>query len=236
VFEFSNFRKIYLRYIIKNNNDSKYYITPKYHFRHIDYDGKLISNILKNKIFKLNKLKEINIEDYSFYNSHNIVTNKNSFNNNYSNFANVCAYLIKYMLKSKYLSINVAIVVNNRNSTNFKYGNYITFGFFKIYNTMTYLEILKRYSSAVNNARNSEMKHFSLFDLYYLYNCDVVFNSWRELSQIENKNSLYLKRYETPILDKEYIKEFLLSKRKRKMVVFDYYDDKYIINKLDYLM
>ena len=95
--------------------------------------------------------------------------------------------------------------------------------------------ILSRYKNAVTKARNKQVKYFSIYDLYLLNNCDLILNSWRDLSTIKNNYGYYLERYEKNILNKHNLNKFLLSKRKRKLVYFDYFDNNYIINKVKYL-
>ena len=235
-FEFGKYRTIHLKYIISKNNID--YVTPSYRFRHSEYDGKLISNIIKSKNFKIHKMPKIHT--YDLYHKNNMVNSllnidEKSYNNNYTKFANVCANVIKYVTNNGHPILNVAVVVNNRSDTNFYNGNYISFAFFKIYQTMNMKTILIKYYNAVNYARNKESKNFSLYDLYKLYNCDLILNSWRDLSHIKNKYNLLLNRYEGNILEREYILDFLQSKSKRKLVYFDFFDNEYIINKLEVL-
>ena len=235
-FDFGRQDNIYLKYII--SKDRIYYVTPSYRFRHSRYDGKLISNILKKKNFKIHKLKKIS--NYELYKNHNIVNNLLNISNelydkNYTKFANVCSHIIKFVSLNTLSSINVAIIVNNRTNTNFNFGNYISFGFLTIHKTMDIKTIMNKYNKVVNYARNKETKNFSLYDLYLLFNCDLILNSWRDLSVINNSHNLLLERYEGNILDKEYILNFLISKKKRKLVYFDFFDDNYVINKLEYL-
>jgi hypothetical protein len=235
-FEFGKQKFIHLRYII--SKDSNYYITPIYRFRHSHYDGKLISNILKKKKFIIHKLKKIN--NYELYKNNNIVNNllnitNDMYDKKFTKFANVCSNIMKFVSSNSPSSINVAIVVNNRNNTNFNSGNYISFGFLTIHKRMDIKTIMIKYNKIVNYARNKETKNFSLYDLYLLLNCDLILNSWRDLSIINNSHNLLLKRLEGNILDKEYILNFLISKKKKKLVYFDYFGDNYVINKLEYL-
>jgi hypothetical protein len=229
-------RNIYLKYII--NKDGVNYVTPNYRFKHSDYDGKLISNILKKKIFKTFNMNTIN--NYELYKKHNVVNNllninEDLYDKNYTKFGNVCANLLRFVSMNNPSTIYVAIVVNNRSDTNFIHGNYISFAFLKINKTMDVKTILQKYYDIINATRNKKLKNFSLYDLYCLSKCDLILDSWRDLSEIKNINSLELKRFEGNILEREYILNFLLSKNKRKVVYFDYFDNNYVINKLEYM-
>lgn len=235
-FEIGKQRIIYLKYIIFKENQN--FVTPSYRFRHSDYDGKLISNILKRKNFKLYKMNPI--ESYELYKEHNIVNNllninDELYNKNYTKFANVCSNIMKFISLNRSSYINVAIVVNNRTDDNFSRGNYLSFAFLKIHKQMTLETILDKYTYEISYVRNRKKNNFSLYDLYKLLNCDLILNSWRDLSVINNQHNLLLKRFEGNILDKEYIIKFLLSRKKRKLVYFDFFDNNYVINKLEYL-
>ena len=235
LFEFTHYRYIKLRYIINKENIN--YLSDEYNFKNINYDGKLISNIIKNSNFKTISLNKI--ENFKLYDTNNIVENIlnldiSKFNNNYTHLANICSYIIKYVSINTKFTINICVIVSNRSDTNFNYGNYITFAFFKVYKTMDIEMILKVYKNEINNARNKELKYFSLYDIYELYNCDLILNSWRDLSEVNNKYSFNFKRYESQLLDKDTILDFLISYRKRKVVYLDYFDNKYIINKINF--
>lgn len=234
-FEIGKQRIIHVKYIIFK--ESQYFVTPSYRFRHSSYDGKLISNILKKKNFKLHKMKSI--QNYELYKEHNTVNNLlninyDLYNNNYTKFANVCSNIIRFISLNSSSYVNVAIVVNNRKDNNLNKGNYITFAFLRINKKMDLATILDNYTYEISYTR-AKKKHFSLYDLYKLYNCDLILNSWRDLSVINNQHNLLLKRFEGNILDREYILNFLLSKEKRKLVYFDFFDNNYVINKLEYL-
>ena len=234
-FEIGKQRIIYLKYIIFKENQS--FVTPSYRFRHSEYDGKLISNILKRKNFKLYKMNSIT--NYELYKQHNTVNNLldinyDLYNKNYTKFANVCSNIMRFISLKRSSCINVAIVVNNRRDNNFSRGNYLSFAFLQINKQMDLETILDKYTYEISYARTRK-NNFSLFDLYKLLNCDLILNSWRDLSVIDNQHNLLLKRFEGNILDRECIIKFLLSKKKRKLVYFDFFDNNYVINKLEYL-
>ena len=95
--------------------------------------------------------------------------------------------------------------------------------------------ILIKIKNSINIARNKEVKYFNLYELYNLYQCDIIINSWRDLSTINNIYNLTMNRYENKILDKNKILNFLKSNRKRKILYLDYYDNNYVINKIDHI-
>ena len=248
IFKFSSLNNIVLNYIL--TKDNKNYLINSFRFKHTKYDGKLVSNILKTNKLKISShrlmLKELK-EPIILYKEHNIVKkyleieSKSNFVylNEYSNFVNICMNLLKYIFNntSKYNTnnLNVAIIVNHRTNNNFDYGNYITFAFLKINNIMSYKEIYDLISTSIKNAKLDSKKTYTLYDCLKLYNCDLILNSWRDLSIINNINGFQLTRYEPHILTLNEIKKFLFSNKKRKIVYFDYLNSNYVINRIDYL-
>lgn len=261
IFKFSSVNNIVLNYIL--TKDSKNYLINSFRFKHTKHDGKLVSNILKTNKLKISShrlmLKELK-ESIIIHREHNIVkkylelesvSNLQSqpnfvYLNEYSNFVNICMNLLKYIFNntskyntniSKYNTnnLNVAIIVNHRTNNNFDYGNYITFAFLKVNNLMSFKEIADLISKSIKNAKIDSKKTYTLYDCLKLYSCDLILNSWRDLSIINNINGFKLTRYEPHILTLNEIKDFLFSNKKRKIVYFDYLNSNYVINRLDYL-
>ena len=150
--------------------------------------------------------------------------------------------LLRNLLLSFYTSIpprrtsDFALMkFGNDKNDDFNYGNYITFAFLKIKNSMSYKQIADLISKSINNNKSGEKKTYTLYDCAKLYNCDLILNSWRDLSIINNINGFKLTRYETHILSLQEIKQFLVSNKKRKVVFFDYFNNDYVINRLDYI-
>lgn len=240
IFYFSSLNNLVFNYILTKNN--KNYLINSFRFKHTKYDGKLVSNILKSDKLKISyhrlMLKELK-DHVILYKEHNIVKkfleleskSKFVYFNEYSNFVNTCTNLLKYILcksnSNKYNNLsknklNVAIVVNHRKNDDFNYGNYITFAFLKIKNSMSYKQIADLISKSINNTKSGSKKTYNLYDCAKLYNCDLILNSWRDLSIINNINGFKLTRYEEDILTLQQIKQFLFSNKKRKLVFFDY--------------
>lgn len=243
IFKFSSVNNIVLNYIL--TKDTKNYLINSFRFKHTKYDGKLVSNILKTNKLKISShrlmLKELK-EPIILYKQHNIVKkyleieSQTNFVylNEYSNIVNTCTNLLKYILNNTN-HLNIAIIVNHRTNDNFDYGNYITFAFLEVNNLMSYKEIADLISKSIKNAKSGSKKTYTLYDCLKLYNCDLILNSWRDLSTINNINDFKLTRYEPHILTLNEIKDFLFSNKKRKIVYFDYFNSNYVINRLDYL-
>jgi hypothetical protein len=251
IFKFSSLNNIVLNYIL--TKDNKNYLINSFRFKHTKHDGKLVSNILKTNKLKMScsrlMLKELK-DPIILHKEHNIVKkyleiesdsqsqSKFVYLNEYSNFVNICTNLLKYILNNKSknkTNINISIIVNHRTKNNFDYGNYITFAFLIVNNIMSYKEIADLISKSIKNAKSGSKKTYTLYDCLKLYNCDLILNSWRDLSTINNINDFKLTRYEPHILTLNEIKDFLFSNKKRKIVYFDYFNSNYVINRLDYL-
>lgn len=234
LFGLSNMNPFYLKYkVYKNDN----IYTKEFKINHIYYDGRLASMKIKDSNINISTLDKIS-NDFELYHSHNIVTNllqipKN--NTNFSSFNYISSNLLKFISLNRNKIIKVCVIVSTRGNNDYSYGNLINLAFFNVHRFMDINTIMKRFKYSVNNAKKSTRRFLNIYEIIKLLDCDIILNSWKDLSYIESKNGTILKRYEPTIFSRQNLLNNLLNKKKLKIIFFDKYNNDWIINKIKHV-
>lgn len=235
LFGLSNMNTFHLNYkIYKNNSIYKKQIK----INHIYYDGRLTSMKIKDYGIKVNTHDKIS-NDFELYHSHNIVTNllqiPKNHNTNFSSFNYTTSNLLKFISLNNEKIIKVCVIVSTRGNNDYSYGNLINVAFFNVHKFMDINTIMKRFKYSVDKSKKSTRRFLNIYEILKLLDCDIILNSWKDLSYIESKNGIILKRYEPTILSKQNLLNNLLDKKKLKVIFFDKYDNDWVINKIKHI-
>ena len=247
-----------VKYIINNNNNNNNYDIIKYKFSHKYFDGDLMKlYIEKSKKNKINNKIKINGDAkdiLNIYNKYQIIDIKN--NKKYSSFTCAVAYIIKLIFKyrncniksckkSKELHYNeckyntcnklkIGIVISKRHLLEYVYvpGNYLKIGVYEIYKHNTYEEICNIHNNIIKNIKYNDTYNVNttISDIYNAHDCDIIFNSWRNLSHIKRDDGLELIRLPEKLNKKDLINDLFTTRKKNMYVKLDYYNNKWIIS------
>ena len=143
------------------------------------------------------------------------------------------AHLLKYISLIQKKKLRVCVIVSKRNENEYSKGNLIKFAFFNVNMYMDNVTIMKIFKYSVENSKKCSKKFINIYDIIKFLNCDIIINSWKELSQIETNNGLLLNRFESKILSEFELLNHLLDEKKGKIIFFDKYNNDWIINKIE---
>lgn len=235
LFGLSNMNPFYLNYkIYKNNNIYKKEIK----INHIYYDGRLASMKIKDSGIKVNTHDKIS-NDFELYHSHNILTNllqiSKNHNADFSSFNYNVSNLLKFISLNNEKILKVCVIVSTRGNNDYSYGNLINVAFFNVHKFMDINTIMKRFKYSVNKSKKNTRRFLNIYEILKLLDCDIILNSWKDLSYIESKNGIILKRFEPTILSKQDLLNNLLDKKKLKVIFFDKYNNDWVINKIKHI-
>ena len=233
IFGCSQMNPYYLNYYIYKNN---YKYSKTFKINHFYYDGRLTSMVIKKKKIKLNNLKKIDDVGCKIYNKHNILSNLLNIPKNNTTFSSLnynVAHLLKYISLIQKKKLRVCVIVSKRNQNEYSKGNLIKFAFFNVNMYMDNVTIMKIFKYSVENSKKCSKKFINIYDIIKFLNCDIIINSWKELSQIETNNGLLLNRFESKILSEFELLNHLLDEKKGKIIFFDKYNNDWIINKIE---
>ena len=202
-----------------------------YTFNHRDYDGKLMADSIQNNLidFKLEK----NIDIYKFK-QYQYLSNKKILN--YSTFTSSISYLLKEMIKNQNRELNICVNVSIRNQLN-NYdckGNFIKYAIYKILPTDNIYDISLKHHNSIQKTKNRKYtnKNTTIYDMCSLINVDYIFVSWRDLSTIKTINNNLLIRQSTNNILKKDLCDLINNKKKKSIIMLDYFNDKYIISSI----
>ena len=203
----------------------------KFNFHHKKFDGKLIKYIIKDGLVTPTIENNMNIykfEPYQLLPSERIL--------NYSRFVSSTSYLIKEMLNNQKRKLNICIFVSVRDNLNNKiqFGNYIKFACFSVIpsDDLQYI-CYKQYEAIKKVCSYKYIKNnTTIYDFYKLYNIDYIFNSWRDLTIINTINNNVLLRKSLIKISENDIYN-LKHYKSRSVITLDYFDNKYIISKIE---
>ena len=115
-----------------------------------------------------------------------------------------------------------------------QFGNYIKFACFSVIPSDDLLYICYKQYEAIKKIGSYKYikNNTTLYDFYKLYNIDYIFNSWRDLTTINTINNNILLRQSLIKINEVDIYN-LKHNKSRFAITFDYFDNKYIISKID---
>jgi hypothetical protein len=210
-------------------------------FPHDKYDGDMIAHDIQNKKVTLYKKDIRSVSEYidkHTYKDYQIIDCDR--HQDYSMFTCAVANTVLKMMKGLNVkSINIGIIVSVRNHVEEKnrhdYGNYLQFAVYKVLKTDTLTDICKKHHKAVTDIQNDQSKlHMNLIRGLKLLKIDYAFNSWRSLSTINQRDGTVLRRIDTYVAPK--IFKDIFKKKKKLLIVLDYFDGKYVIGKVRHMM
>lgn len=235
------FSKVSFTYIINYSKHDKISKIITYKFDHGFYDGSLIAKFIKqsrSEHKRLIRTPEYLYEDYQ-------VVNYNLGNNvkKYSSFTYAVSSIIKKMQNYYHINyptqqnINVGIIVSKRRllKNSSMLGNFIRTVYYDINVNDSYDKICNIHDIAVKNEQKDIINLYNNgYDIYKLKKSDIIFNSHRELSYIERNDGNNL----TLISDKNFknkedMENKMFKRGYKKMVFFNYLDEKWIIRTIE---
>lgn len=203
----------------------------KFNFHHKKCDGKLIKYIIKDGGGAPTIENNMNIYKFESY---QFLPNKRILN--YSKFVSSTSYLIKEMLNNQNRKLNICIIVSVRDKLNNKiqFGNYIKCACFSIIPSDDLHYICYKQDKVIKKVSNYKYikNNTTIYDFYKLYKADYIFNSWRDLTTINTINNNILLRQSLIKINEVDIYN-LKHDKSRSAITFDYFDNKYIISKID---
>ena len=249
-------KPVRLKYIITNNpiKLNKKYNVIDYEFIHRYFDGDLMNLHIKDSTVTPKKqIRFIN----NPYKKYQIIPNQFKLEQ-YSSFTQAVAYIIKKLFKyrncditdcpektpnlfkynpCKYRtckSLKIGIVVSKRHLLKNQYtkGNFLKFATYTVYSHNTFPEICDIHYHTIKKTKYTScyMENTTFNDIIKAYDCDIIFNSWRNLTNITRNDGTQLVRVPENLNKQDLINKLFKTYNKNMYVKLDYYETNWIIS------